>query len=133
MVPSWSSERGDIVIGWLTRVVVVVALVGVVLFDGISVGVNRLNVEDQAQTAALAAADAWHSTHDVQKAYDAATEAATQADPLNTVGTKDFKVDADGTVHLTVTRDAATLVLHRIKPARAWVHVEGHGASKGSV
>jgi hypothetical protein len=40
-------------------------------------------------------------------------------------------VDADGTVHLKIQRDAITLLVRHIGPARSWatVVVEGSGKS----
>ena len=48
-------DSGSIVLGWLTKLVVVLLLVGVVLFDFVSVGVARMTASDDANTAAQAA------------------------------------------------------------------------------
>jgi hypothetical protein len=52
-------ERGDIVLGWLVRLCVVILVAGLVLFDAISVGLAHMSVGDDAQ----AAADSWQRVH----------------------------------------------------------------------
>jgi hypothetical protein len=123
-------DRGDIVVGWLVRVMVSVAVVGVLLFDVISVGAAKMSVTDQASTAARAASDNWLNHHDQQAAFDAAWQAATQANPANTVDTHGFRVEQNGTVHLTVDRTAPTLVLHLVGPLRHWADVTGESVGR---
>ncbi|MFC6007238.1 hypothetical protein [Angustibacter luteus] len=130
----WSGtprDEGGIVLGWLTKVAVVLAIVGVIAFDVISVVTARLSVEDAGQQAALTASDVWSRTHDVQATLKAAEDSATESNPLNVVDTATFRVDADGTVHLRVTRDAPTLVAHYVKPLREMseVHADSYGRS----
>jgi hypothetical protein len=117
------SDRGDIVLGWLTRLTVIMALVGVALFDAISVGTTSASVADQGTSAALQASATWDETKDVQAAYNAAVAFATEANPQNELDPQSFSIDADGTVHLTVSRDAKTLVLYRWGRTAKWAHV----------
>jgi len=42
-------ERGDIVLGWLVRLCVVILVAGLVLFDAISVGLAHMSVGDDAR------------------------------------------------------------------------------------
>ena len=107
-------DRGDIVISWLTKLIVVAALVGVVGFDAISVGVSKMSVSDDASTAVEAASSSWQSSrHNIQFAYQSAQEALsnplTEEIPVNS-----FSIDPDGTVHLTVVKTARTLLLFRV-------------------
>ena len=100
-------------IGWLTKIALVFAVAGFVLFDAISVASTTANVADQGSTAAMEASAIWDETHDVQAAYNAAVASATEQDPGNVVSPKGFAVDPDGTVHLRITREAKTLILYR--------------------
>ena len=50
--------------------------------------------------------------------------------PPNTVDAKSFTVDADGTVHLKISRTATTLVLYRIGPLKKLAHVEQTAAGR---
>src|SRR4051812_18347249 len=70
-------DSGSIVLGWLTKLMVIMLLVGVVLFDFVAVGVSRMSAADDANTAAEAASSEWQHSHDVQLAYNAAVQAIT--------------------------------------------------------
>ena len=124
-------DEGGIVLGWLTRVAVVLAIVGIIAFDVISVVTARLAVEDAGQQAALVASDVWSRTHDIQETLKAAEDSATESNALNVVDPATLRVDPDGTVHLRVTRDAPTLVAHYVKPLREMsvVHADSFGRS----
>jgi hypothetical protein len=123
-------DRGDIVVGWLVRIILTCAIAGVVLFDLISIGVAKMSVTDNAETAARAASSAWSAKHDNQSAFDAAWTAATQANEGNTVDTHTFRVDADGTAHVTVHRTASTILVRLIGPIRDWADVQGDGSGR---
>lgn len=117
-------------LGWLTRIVVFFSIAAVILFDAISIATTTMTVADQGSTAAQRASEAWQTHKDVQTAYNAAVAAAAEENPADVIATKDFKIDEDGTVHLTVSRTATTLVVYRIGPIKNWAHVvrraEGH-------
>lgn len=123
------SERGDIVLSWLSKLVVFLGLAGVVLFDAISIGVTHSGVADAGSFAAHEASATWLAGHDLQQAYETATVTAGKANSLNVIDPKTFTVDPDGTVHLTISRTATTLVLYRIGPIKKWADVSSQ--SKG--
>jgi hypothetical protein len=109
------SDRGDIVLGWLTKLTVVLALLGLVAFDGISLALGRFRAEDRAAAAAREAVDAWRSTKDVQRAYEAALA---ETGPEDTVAPTSFSVDPAGAVTLTLQHRVATLVVEKVGPLR---------------
>ena len=117
-------DRGDIVLGWLTKLVVVLAVVGVIGFDLVALGVGRLQAEDRAAAAARAAASSWSSgSKDVQAAYDAAVaRLAEDAGGLaeDSIDPSTFTVAPDGTVTLTLRHTAATLLVEKVAAARPW-------------
>jgi hypothetical protein len=119
-----SDDRGGIVLGWLTRIAVLFSIAAVALFDAISIGTTAMTVADQGSTAAQAASEAWQTNKDVQTVYNAAVAAAAAENPADVIATKDFKIDDDGTVHLTVSRTATTLIVYRIGPIKGWAHIE---------
>ena len=47
-------DRGDIVLGWLTKLAVVLGVLGVIAFDGIAVVQAHFQASDRATTAASA-------------------------------------------------------------------------------
>jgi hypothetical protein len=120
-----SDERGGIVLGWVTRLVLFFSIAGVALFDAISIGTTAMTVADQGSTAAQAASEVWQTgNRDLQTAYDAAVASAAEQNGADVIATKDFKIDTDGTVHLTVSRTAPTLIVFRIGAIKSWTHVE---------
>lgn len=120
--PDLMGDRGDIVLGWLTKLVVVLALLGVVGFDLISLGTARLRAEDNAQSAARAADASWKSAKDLQQAYDAAlAEVVKDGD---TIDPQTFTVSPEGGITLTLRRTAPTMLVEKIGPARRWAEVE---------
>jgi type II secretory pathway pseudopilin PulG len=125
-----SGDRGDVVLGWLTKLVVILGLLGLVAFDGISLAQARFQAADHATTAASAAADDYKSNHDLQKAYNAALATVTGTD---TIETKTFQVATDGTVTLRLHHEATTLVLNHVGPLKHWADAvetgEGRPAS----
>jgi len=117
-------ERGDIVLGWLTRLVVILGVAGIFLFDAISVGTTAMSLSDQGHYAAREASEVWQSTGSVQKAYEAAAASAFERNALNVVDTKSFRIDEDSTVHLTVRREASTFVFFRWDRTAGWAQLE---------
>jgi hypothetical protein len=105
-------DAGAIELGWLTRVVLVLAVVGVGGVDGISVASTHLALQDDAAQAAVAGRDSYHDGHNVLGAYLAALQQADQVHPGSRIAAKAFVVNADGTVTVTVTRTPTTLVAH---------------------
>lgn len=112
------SEHGDVVLGWLTKLAVSLAVIGLLAFDGISLVVSRFSAADHAQTAATAGADSWAQTKDVQKAYDAALSSISGTG--DSIAPTDFTVTKEGSVNLTLRREATTLLLHRVSVLQKW-------------
>lgn len=128
--PLTGGDTGDIVIGWLTKLVIVLSALGLVAFDGISIATARLSVEDQAVAAAREASRSFQQSRNVQAAYDTAVATALEADPLNEVPPAAFQAEQDGTVTLSVHRTATTIVLHHIGWIEHWADVTGQGTGK---
>ena len=112
-------DRGDIVLGWLTKLTVTLAVLGLLGFDAIALGAGRLQAEDRGNAAARAAVTAYSAERDVQRAYEAAL--ASLEDPVSdTIDPQSFSVAPDGTVTLTLRHTASTLVLEKVEPVRDW-------------
>jgi hypothetical protein len=120
-------DRGDVVLGWLTKLAVVLGLLGLVAFDGISLVQGHFQAADRATTAAAAAADDYKVNHDVQKAYNAAFATVTGDD---TIETKTFGVDQEGTVTLRLHHIATTLVIGRIGPLKKYADAAETGTGR---
>ena len=120
-------DRGDIVLGWLTKLVVVLGVLGVVGFDAVALVQSRFQAADRATTAASAAATDFASSKDLQKAYDAAY--ATLADG-DTIETKTFAVGTDGTVRLRLHHETVTVLMHKIGPLKKYTDAVGTGEAR---
>lgn len=124
-----TSDSGSIVLGWLTRLVLVIGLLGLVGFDGIALVKTNFTAADHAGTAATAGADVYHQTKNVQAAYNAAKAAV----PGDTIDAKAFLVDTTtGKVHLTVTEEAVTLWVYRISPLKKYTIVHASADANAS-
>jgi hypothetical protein len=121
-------DSGSIVVGWLTRLVVLFAVLGLLAFDGFKVVVANFGASDDAGVAASAAADSYAATKDVRAAYSAAVQAVAGKDDV--VETKTFAVDSTGGVTLTVDRTPGTLWMHRVGPLKKWTVVRQSGSGR---
>lgn len=100
------------VVGWLAKIVVVLAIISVIGYDTVTAIQDQVTARDQAGTAADAGRDSYQASHNVQTAYQAALTAAKAANPADTITPANFVVAHDGTVTLTLTRPIHTLVAH---------------------
>lgn len=116
-------DSGNIITGWLIKVSLVIIVLGIIVFDAISVGSAHIRVEDASSTAASAARDAVSKNRDVKLAADAAT-AELQSQGLNYhVVEGSVAVGPDGSVTLTTAGTAKTVVLKYLKPIAGWADV----------
>ncbi|ABK53915.1 hypothetical protein Acel_2143 [Acidothermus cellulolyticus 11B] len=128
-VPAPAGDRGDIVLGWLARVVVGIVAVALVCFDGFSIAIAHLSAIDDADKAAIAASSAWQSSHgDTAAAAHAAQVVA--AEHGETLVANSLSVSADGTADLTIRKTATTLLLRHLGPLRTWAVVTAHGEAR---
>lgn len=119
-----ASDAGNIVVGWLTKLVVVFSVLGVLVFDGVSLGIAELAVTDSAAAASRAASRELMVGRTPQDAYATASESVVQDDAFNTLPSESFLVAPDRTVTLTVVRETPTLVLHWIPRSEEWLVAE---------
>jgi hypothetical protein len=110
----------------LGRLVVVLGILGVFGYDGFAVLSNNVSTENDAQTAAYAASNAWHNDNkNIDLAYQAAVQSLAGKD--DTVLTTGFTVDPQGMVHLLVRHTAHTVVFNRIGPLKHLTITTQHG------
>jgi hypothetical protein len=105
-------DRGDIVLGWLTKLVVALGVVAVIGFDGVEVGLAKVQIQDQANEVAVAARDAYADHHDLNVALKAAETKALEDDPANVIVKGSLVVEPNGTVSLQLTRPIHTVLAH---------------------
>ncbi len=110
-------DTGDIILGWLTKVVGLLSILGVMAFDVISIGAATFQVEEQGQQAAQRAAQSFGTSKDIQIAYEAALDGTSVGD---TIDPTSFTVSPDGTVSLTMQRSTPTLLVEKVPPLREY-------------
>jgi hypothetical protein len=118
-------DTGLLQIGWMARLLVALAVLGVIGYDGVAVVVAHVKGEDDAQNAAQAASQAWVATHNVTGAFAAAQQAV--AGGNDHILRRGFSIDSDDTVHLLLRRSATTLLMGRIGPLKKYTVVTVHG------
>lgn len=103
------AEHGQIVVGWLIKVLLVLAVVGFVLIEAGAVVINRLQAGDVAGQAASEAGLTYSNTNNIDAARERAEEFVEQNDA-------EF-VEAellDGRMAVTVRKRASTRLVHEI-------------------
>lgn len=126
------NDRGDIVMGWLTRLAVALAVVAVLGFDAVQVGLANVQLQDQANDAAAAARDAYAGHHDINDALIAATSSARGENADDVLVPGSLVVAHDGSVTLTLTRPIHTVVAHYL-PVDAFKVVTTGGSATATV
>ena len=110
-------ERGDIVLRWLFRLVLMLAVFGFFAFEAGAVIVARVTVESVADDTANEAAGSYAHSHDP----DAAEQAARDFAQRNNATLVAFSVSDGGkAVSVTVTKRAKTIILHKFGPTKSW-------------
>lgn len=111
------------------KVLAVVGIVGVLGFDGVSIGLCHVSTSDDANTAARAALEDWGTNHNINTAYAAAQESASGHG--ETVLKEGFTIDPkSNAVTLKMTRTATSVILGPIH--KGWVKVSETGTAKPS-
>jgi hypothetical protein len=102
-------EAGDIILGWLVRIVAIVAVFALVVFEIVAVVLATIRVDEAAVDIARATSTALEDTGSVSAAEEAAAALAAEREVQLEVFTED-----EAGVVLEVSKDAETLVLHRL-------------------
>ncbi len=102
-------ERGDIISSWLVQLLLVMAVVGLVGYEGLSIAITTLTLDGDAEQVADAAADAYERAQDTDDARAAADDEAGRRG----AEVVDLVVD-DDVIFVTVSKDTPTVLVHRI-------------------
>lgn len=118
-------DAGTIVIGWLVKIALVLAVVGIVGFDSIAIASGHLNTTDDANSAASAAAAEYQSSHSVQSALVAAKAAVTNPNEVLIANT--LTINPDGSATVVVERTITTLVMNHFGPLKKYTDIKVRG------
>lgn len=104
-------ERG-ILIGALARLLIFLAILALVLYEGGAVIWARLSAQDIADSAATAAVTTYRDTMDVRATQAEAAGIVQNRDPDAEM--TDFDVHGDGSVTVRVRKPASTIVIQHL-------------------
>ncbi len=124
---SFTSDERGLVLAWLVRIVLVLALVGVVLFDAGAIVVNfftldgtadevALSVSAEIATGAIAVPNLECTRTSPQPACRAVYDVGREED----VRIVSASFDQEGVFHVELRRTADTLIVGRIGPIEDW-------------
>lgn len=122
-----AGERGDIVLGWLAQLALVLGVTGLLAVDAVALAQSRVQATDHARTAAEAAQQAYASSHNLQTAFDAAWATLPPADTIET-GT--FTATPDGAVSLRLHHPANLPLLDLVPAVRRWSAAVGSATAR---
>jgi hypothetical protein len=112
--------------GWFIRLVGVLAVLGVIGFDGFSIVAAHLSASDDAQNVAQASANEYK----ISPSYASALTAAQQALPKgDTLVANSLSINANGEVTVKVRRTANSIVLHMFSQTKSWDVVTESGTA----
>ena len=116
---AWVGDRGAILISSLLKFVVIVAIVGTVGFDAISMTTTAVQLGSAAQEAAQVGHDSYASSH---SSLSADQQVALYAKQHGfTVPARGVIIAADGTVTVTLAAKAKTIAAKYISPLHKYV------------
>jgi hypothetical protein len=104
---------------WLLKLILGIAVVGLVLFEVGSPYVTKAILDGNAHDAADDAAHEYFQNHDVDRAHAVAQQDADGDHAELTT----FNIDDQGTVHVTLSKQAKSYVLHNFGPTKDWYNV----------
>ncbi len=113
-------DRGDILASWFIKIAVTTTLVAFIGFDATSVFTTKFAISDTGAQAARDASENFRSTASRDQALKAAIQTATQDNSKNIIDPKSFSISKEGTVSLKISREAKSVLIHRISPIRKW-------------
>lgn len=121
------TDAGTIVVGWLVKVALALAIFGLVAFNALAIGSAHLSTSDDANSAASAAAADFQNSHNAASAESAAEQAITN--PSEKIVPNSVVIAQDGTVTLSVQRTITTVLMESIGPLKKYtvIRVTGEG------
>jgi hypothetical protein len=112
-------DVGVVMLGTLTKVLLVLAVVGTAGYDTVSITTTQLTVRDDAQAAAELGHEALRDRGTPQAAYAAVVKYAKAHGEA--VVAKSFTVGSNNTVTVTLRRDAHTIAAEYVPKVSTYV------------
>ena len=126
-----NNDNGLIVLGWMTKLALTMAVLGLIGFDGVSLVAAKFSAADRATTYANDAAGLYRTSKNIDTTYAAIVAEA--KDKGDTVDIKTFSVAPDGIITLTMHHTAKTIWMQKVSFLKKYTTVTEHGeGSPGS-
>lgn len=106
-----SSEAGDVITSWLVQILLVLAVIGLIAYEILSVAITNVSLDDNAREVARAARDAYRG----DQSLDETTATAEEVAATHGVTVVGVAVDGDVLV-IDLRKRAPTLLVHRVGP-----------------
>jgi Flp pilus assembly protein TadG len=119
MTAAFHADESGIVTSWLIKVVVGIALVGLVFVEGGSIIFTKLTVQDAAESAATAGVDYLSRNPQDCRGADGIARGAVANKDSEAAVTRSTCL-SDGRFRVTVRKEATTMVVERIPPISDW-------------
>ena len=105
------SARGGIILGWFVKIIVLLAILAAASFETGAIIVSKVTADRVAIDAAQEAGHVYSTSHDIEKA----TEAAKQVAAKDGVTVTDVRPVSQGTyIQVTVSKKASTFLVQHI-------------------
>jgi hypothetical protein len=105
------SARGGIVLGWIFKIIVLLAILGVASFETGAIIVSKVTADRVAIDAAQEAGSVYAGSRDIDKAKDAAKQIAAK----DGVTVLDVHLIAEGRyIQVTVSKKASTFLVQHV-------------------
>jgi Tfp pilus assembly protein PilV len=115
----WAEDVGIILVSTLTKVLLVLAVLGVAGYDAIAISINAVSLKDEAQAAAQAGHQVLRNGDDAKAAYTAVMTYAKEHGL--TVVPQSFAVSSHHTVTVEVRRDARVIAARYLPRISSYV------------
>jgi Flp pilus assembly protein TadG len=128
-----TDQRG-MVVSWLIKVVVGIAIVGLAAVEGGSIMFTKLGVQDAAESGATAGVEVLtQNPRDCQGAGQVAATAVIDRDSEIEASAVKWTCFTDGRFRLTVKKEASTILIGRISAIEDWAQVKGRATASPSI
>lgn len=111
MLRRYGSDQTGEVSSWLLQLVVVLAIVGLIVYELVALGMTTVRVDEVAREVARTARDEYRAASSLDRAEAVAQEAA----ELHGATLIAVETDQDA-ISVTLEKQASTLLVHRIGP-----------------
>ena len=125
-------DQGDVILSWLTRIVVGIALTAVVGFDSLSIAVTHVSTDGRRERGRACGRTGVRAPATATRPQPLAAAEAAADQHGETVVPDSLRIDPDGTVHLQLTHEATTMVVRHLGPLRSWAEVNANGSGRGT-